>query len=63
MNADIANCTPIMTDRIVVPFLPLRAMSRNASIGLARVISQAGYSPASSPTSPVVATNHGNVRR
>ena len=42
MNAEMANCAPIITDRTVEPFRPLRAMSRSASMGLARVISHAG---------------------
>ncbi len=61
MNAEIANWTPIIRDRILDPFLPLRAMSRSASIGFVFVISQAGYSPANKPTNIVVPISHGMV--
>ena len=42
MNAEMPNWTPIIIERMTEPFLPLRAMSRSASMGAARVISQAG---------------------
>ncbi len=63
MKAEIANCAPIITDRTFEPFFPFLAVSRSASMGLARVISHAGYMPASRPTRTVVATSHGSVRR
>ena len=50
-----------MKERTNDPFFPFLAISRNASIGFVRVISQEGYRPASRPTNNVVSNSHGIV--
>ena len=63
MNAEMANCPPIIRERINEPFLPFLAVSRSASMGLERVISQAGYMPAPRPTARIVTSRYGSVAR